>query len=136
MAVSYLMLLVEIKRQISLNGRDCKEFSREKWTLLTILFFFELSYLIRFLEDKQWLGVHYDENLFAFLFVVDLMYILDGISMLALLIFHYRNFKIRPIQSLLSTNSLNRTSCNDTLVYLQEDLETENSVILEGTDCD
>ena len=137
MGVTNMMLLVEIKRQITLNRLDSREFTREKWTLLTILLFFELSYLMRFLEDKQWLGVHHDENLFAFLFVVDLMYILDGISMLALLVFHFRNFKIKPItQSFLSNSSINRSICNDTLVYLQEDTETENSILIESTDSD
>ena len=55
-----------------------------------ILFFFELCYAVRFIFDKFDFWMEFYS--FGYLVVYDLVIMLDGLSFLALLTFHYRNF--------------------------------------------
>lgn len=93
MAAANICLLILVGSDLRVQqGRKVSIFKREKTTLLTILFFYEISYLLRFLEDVCQI-VDYKDDLFTYLIFIDVMFIFDGLSLLALLIFHFVNFK-------------------------------------------
>ena len=59
------------------------------------LFFFELSYAIRFLWDKcaYEVIVEKNNNLFAYYLMYDIVTFFDGMSFFALLYCHFKNFR-------------------------------------------
>ena len=63
-----------------------------------ILVFFETSYLVRFVVDIIYAKGFERYEAFENLLWVDLMFLCDGLAFLALLIFHYKNFK--PVDSI------------------------------------
>ena len=76
-----------------MDNASGQAFKREKRTLMTILFFFELSYLVRFAIGWVFADVNQSNFTFEDYIIVDLAFMTDGFALLALLIFHYKNFK-------------------------------------------
>ena len=96
MAGVNIFLVFQIRaKERSLEGRSAhfKSFKREKRTLAIILFFFELSYLLRFFWDDIFAPEIADS--FAREIVYDLIAFADGLAFTALLIFHKNNFTER-----------------------------------------
>ena len=69
-------------------------FKKEQCTLATILVFFELGFLSRFVWDAILAELLFnEEKWFAICMVYDLIAYLEGLSFSALLLFHRNNFK-------------------------------------------
>ena len=73
-------------------------FKQEFCTLKITLFFFELSYLSRFIYDQFLYNVFYDcenqkEEAFAFVITFDACLYLDVLPFIGLLLFHLKNFR-------------------------------------------
>ena len=117
------------KNRISGNV-NTGEFKREIKILLTILLIFECSYLFRFLLEFFW----YDINRSHFLKIVlaDLAYIFDGLSFIALLSLHFKNFKrqgdnLQQYQSQASS-SLNENTATVNVLVSHETNDCETSI--------
>ena len=79
---------------------------------MVILIFFELGYGIRFVVDKFYPG---KETGFASLIEQDIVAIFEGASLLALMLYHKKNFK--PKDNTRSTSPTNNTK-DETVVDL------------------
>ena len=66
---------------------------KEKFVLITVLFFFELSYLFRFILDYKATYLIKNMEIFKFLIWEDLAFIFEAVSFLALVFFHFLNFR-------------------------------------------
>ena len=98
----FLMLIVNIDLMLQIRKKERSlmknSLKREKCLLMTILFFFELSYLLRFIYNS-WGSNLYDENkFFRFLILEDLTYVFEAVSFLALVGFHFKNFRPQASQ--------------------------------------
>ena len=86
----YLLLLLKAKNRI--QGQQIYNFDREMRTLTIVLFFFELSYLSRFLWDEFAITFINGNYEFGYFMLYDAITLCDGMSFLAILVFHKRNF--------------------------------------------
>ena len=66
---------------------------REKIVLVTVLFFFLIGYLVRFIFDMFGFNLDSSEEYFKFYLFMDLTYFFEVVSFLALLYFHFKNFR-------------------------------------------
>ena len=97
LALFFVMLIVNIdllwqirKKEKSLIENSLK---REKCVLITVLFLFELSYLLRFIFNEQGTDLLEKKEYFKFLLWQDVSYTFEAVSFLALIVFHYKNFR-------------------------------------------
>lgn len=88
----YLLLLLKERRQI--QGPQLYGFGKEMCVLVITLFFFEMSYLLNFMNDKVVSREGFEENIriFAQYIIYDSVCLFNGSTFLALLAFHYKNF--------------------------------------------
>lgn len=69
------------------------KFKQERCMLLTVLIAFELGYFVRFLFEIYSLEMTQSGKYAKFFITQDVSYLLEALSLMALLVFHYRNFK-------------------------------------------
>ena len=86
----YLMTQMRSWRKRQSINENQGTFKNEKRMLLIILIMFEVSYLIRFLVD---FSLHALKDQFTIQFLIQLVFLSDGITFFALLIFHCKNYK-------------------------------------------
>ena len=94
-AVNILLLCVMRERKkLALRSSydQTYSFRRESCTLKITLFFFEVSYLSRFLWDI-WIVEYLTELSFAYGFCYDMSLYIDVLPFIGLLLFHYKNFR-------------------------------------------
>ena len=100
LSLFFVMLYVNIDLMWQIRKNECymveKAMKGEKMLLVTVLVFFELSYFVRFLTDITGAGMKADEQYFKFFMCIDFTYLFEALSFLALLIFHFRNFRPQP----------------------------------------
>ena len=92
LSIFIIMLIVNVFLAVQIRGAriDQAILVRERRYLLLILFLFELSYGMRFMYDVT---AFWQESLsFGDCIIYDLLSLFDGLSFLALLLFHYNNF--------------------------------------------
>ena len=98
----FLMLLVNIDLMLQIRKKERllmkNSLKKEKCLLVTILFLFELSYLLRFIYNSWGSNLYDDEKFFQFLLLEDLTYVFEAVSFLALVIFHFKNFRPQASQ--------------------------------------
>ena len=77
-----------------LGNRITYEFKKERYTLAIILFFFELSYGLRFVWDVLiYSGSDNTSKGFGYYLAFDMVGFVDSLSFTALLLFHRKNFR-------------------------------------------
>ena len=118
MAAVNVLLVIQIRaKERSAAGSDAPQsFYREKRNLSIILFFFELSYLVRFLWDKFISPALYDANapLFYYALLYDLMAYAEGLAFMVLLLQHSCNFRMKNMPAAcLDTSSQFSSSVNN-----------------------
>ena len=90
-----IFLLLQLRAKNRILGPHSYGFSREKLTLGLILLFFELSYLARYVWDKfgaTQLANAEEWGIYCISFSTVLLF--EGLSLLALLLFHLKNFSV------------------------------------------
>ena len=93
MATVNIALMFQIRANLKLLGaRNTYSFKREKYNLAIILFFFELSYGLRFIWDK-FIEENFAYDSFKYCISFDIICYVDALSLTALLLFHNKNFK-------------------------------------------
>ena len=88
--------------QIRTKNQESQVFDRESFTITFILFCFGISFLIRWLWDSFFRESLDEKSHFEYLLVSDLVVIFlsDGLTQLALLVFHHINFKVPKEQQI------------------------------------
>ena len=98
----FLMLLVNVDLMLQIRKKERllikNSLKSEKCLLMTILFCFELSYLFRFTYDFWAPNLYGNDKFFQLLLLEDLSYVFEAVSFLALVIFHFKNFRPQASQ--------------------------------------
>ena len=95
MATLNIILAFQVRANLKLLGtRSTYSFSKEKYALVMILFFFELSYGLRFVWDVLiYSGSDNTSKGFGYYLAFDMVGFVDSLSFTALLLFHRKNFR-------------------------------------------
>ena len=98
LTLSILMVSVNIDLLLQMKQSQSNfiqySFRSEKSVLITVLFFFELSYIVRTSFDMiGWRLLEELNDAFAYYVFQDITYILEAASFLTLFLFHYKNFR-------------------------------------------
>ena len=97
LTLSILMVSVNIDLLLQMKQSQSNliqnSFRSEKTVLITVLLFFELSYIVRTVFDMTGLRILYEKGAFGYYVFADLAYILEAASFLTLLLFHSKNFR-------------------------------------------
>ena len=120
-----LVILIRVKER-SLGGiRDQFTFKKEKCNLAIILFFFELSYLLRFIWDNFIEELllpedEVDQSMFPYSLAYDSLVYVEGLAFMTLLLQHTCNFRTSDSSVSLVTSSQLSASVNnpEELVFL------------------
>ena len=74
-------------------GSSTPAFRCQRAKLICTLIFFELSFLLRFMWDIVIVDLIYENSsLFAYFMIYDVIVLAEGLSFLALFVFHNKNF--------------------------------------------
>ena len=109
---------------------------KEKIVLITVLFFFLISYLVRFIFDMVGSNLDLSEEYFKFFVFMDLTFFLEVASFLALLSVHFKNFREQESEhgttrnsGLISDNSVDEsipTASINSVSIIQAEEESED----------
>ena len=92
----FLLSQTKAKRRVELGIQETASFKKENWTLVIILFFFSISYGLRFVYDGFLIATWKERNAeFATNFLYAIMNSFEGITFMTVLLYHNKNFKIR-----------------------------------------
>ena len=98
MAALNIFLFLQLRAKKRILGPQSYGFYREKLTLGIILFFVELSYLARYIWSKFGNNQLMNANKWGkFCNVYSIVCLFEGLSLLALLLFHLKNFSVKKI---------------------------------------
>ena len=90
-----IVLIMILRKQNKILQEDF--FYKEQCVIATVLVFFGFSYLSRFFFLEFYLNYYFEDkenkNMFAYWMTFDSVFLVDGVSFAALLIFHYKNFR-------------------------------------------
>ena len=89
---------------------------KEKCVLLTVLLFFELSYLFRFILDYKATKLILKDEYFKFFLWEDLAYIFEALSFLTLAAFHFKNFRPKARRERFVPRSKSLNECQSDAV--------------------
>ena len=121
----FLLNQTNAKRRVELGLQKAASFKKENLTLVITLFFFSVSYGLRFAYDGFLVAYLFNKELvFALDFVYAIIFLFEGTTFMAILLYHNQNFKVRkPVNDLTEQQIAEADSHSiddsEALVYLQ-----------------
>ena len=103
----FLVSQTQTKRRVELGIQETASFKKENWTLVITLFFFSLSYGLRFAYDG-FLESYFENRgeRFSSYFTYACLSFAEGTTFMAVLLCHNKNFKIRKHESDLTEQQI------------------------------
>ena len=122
----YLLVQTRAENRRKMGIGVTVSFRKENLVLGIVLFFFSLSYLVRFIWD-EFLFEHFNGSgeMFGIFLGYDIVYYIDGMTFLALLLLHRNNFKAKIDDYELP---ITERSSSEALIYLIPNSNLSSSV--------